>query len=271
MNSSEQRSAFRIAMPDGQKQATLRIQGRTFDVQLVDASSTGVAIACPLTVGLEIDDTCELLTLSGNSLLQVVRKEIFKDGILLGAVRTGDVPDGSRGILSFAFSSLSALPGTLWQSSNATLMCGLIGLVLLLGFGLSYACWHFGWLAKQQPMAAVTPPAALNENLAMQAKLQAAALRVDAPERAAPVSASDQRALKIFDHQKQLLLPDTSRRLRLSPAQESHIQRAIEAAAEAAADTSRQDFWEAIHRSERQILNVLSPSQVKAWRQLNGT
>lgn len=274
MTSLEQRSAFRISMPDGQKRATLRVQGRTFEVQLVDASATGVAIACPLTVGLEIDDACELHTLSGNSLLKIVRKEVFKDGILLGAVRTGDLGDGSRGMFSFATNALAALPGTLWPASNARLMTGLIGLVLLCGCGLTYACWHFGWLVPASPMASVAlPPTPTVPESAVSTELQNAALKVEAmaPTAPAPADESDLRALKIFEQQKQLLTPDASRRLRLSPAQESHIQRAIEAASEAASDTSRHDFWEAIHRSERQILSVLSPSQVKAWRQLNGT
>ena len=99
MNSAEQRSAFRIQMPDGQKRAALRVEGRSFDVQLVDASATGVAIACPLTVALDIDDRAELHTSGGGGLIRIVRKEVFSDGILLGAERVGDMSEAGGGIM----------------------------------------------------------------------------------------------------------------------------------------------------------------------------
>ncbi|QDU25625.1 hypothetical protein ETAA8_06950 [Anatilimnocola aggregata] len=272
MNSSEQRNAFRIQMPDGQKKARLRIEGRSFDVQLLDASSTGVAIACPLTVGLEIDDKCELHTPSGGSFIRIVRKEVFSDGILLGAERTGDLSDAKRGWLAAVLEFVTP-PKYSVEGFSAKLAVGWAAGLVLAICGMVYACWHFGWLATHQPLAAAPAVQLPLSTPVVEEQLQQAVRTVEAalPEVPVVTSESDLRALKIFNQQKLLLLPETARRLRLTPAQESQIQRAVEAAAAAAADTSRNDFWESIRRSEVQILSVLSPGQVKAWRQLNGT
>lgn len=278
MNSHDQRNAFRIPMPEGQKRATLRVAGRTFDVQLIDASALGVAVACPLTVALEMDDCCELHTLSGGSLIRVVRKEVFSDGILLGAVRTGDIPDGSRGLLNQA-RELLTLPKGLGRASQKTRLAIAAAVAILLA-GLGFEAWRSNGFRYATSDAATNPTQLSRVNrpeqtapvTATQPRHAAEQVDVDASGTATAVvlTDSDLRARKIFEQHKQLLQPEISRRLRLSPAQESEIQRAV-ASAEAAADPTHSEFWEAIRRCELQILGVLSPVQVKAWRQLNGT
>lgn len=262
--SIEQRNAFRISMPDGQKRAQLRIEGRTFDVQLVDASATGVAVACPLTVALEIDDRCELLAACGNGFIRVVRKEVFSDGILIGAERTGDKPEGN-GLLGQFIELVTwpvvAIPGTL--PVKIGVVAGLVGLV----GGVGYAACN--WNRPAAPPVTVTAPVETPEPQPKAEDLQRILQQVNEllPEIKPAVSESDQRALRIFEQQKQLLSPETVRRLRLSPAQENQIERALQAA-EAAEDTSHPEFWETIRRTELQILRILTPAQVKSWRQL---
>jgi hypothetical protein len=263
--SLEQRNAFRISMPDGQKRAQLRVEGRTFDVQLVDASATGVAVACPLTVALEIGDSCELLAASGNGYIRVVRKEVFSDGVLIGAERTGDKPEGS-GLLAQLVELVSwpfaAIPGC-----SMPVKIGLVlGFVVLIG-GVGYAACH--WNKASQPVTVTAPNEAPEPPQPTQEDVQRILQQVNdlLPEVKPAVSESDQRALRIFEQQKQLLAPDTARRLRLSPAQEHQIEHALKAA-QAVEDTSQPEFWETIRRTEQQILRILSPAQVKSWRQL---
>jgi hypothetical protein len=268
MNSSEQRSAFRIPMPEGQKRATLRVGGRSFDVQLIDASSSGVAVACPLTVSLDIDDCCELHTASGGSLIRIVRKEVFSDGVLLGATRVRDLPEGSSGLVNQAREWL-ALPRAVW-GNRATSRMVTMAVVLALGLGGFQVAEQWSWWGAASQVEATQTSTApqIPEPLILYPATQA--VETTEPAESAPLSESDQRAQRIFDQHKQLLHPDVSKRLRLTPAQESEIQRAVEAA-QAAAHPSQPDFWEAIRRCELQILGVLSPVQVKAWRQMNST
>ena len=264
--STEQRNAFRIQMPDGQKRAQLRIEGRTFDVQLVDASATGVAVACPLTVALEIDDCCELLAPSGDGFIKIVRKEVFSDGVLLGAVRTGDKPEGN-GLLS-QFIKLLTWPVAVIPGCNLPVKAGLvIGFIGLIG-GVGYVAGNWKRFSAQPvtvtaPSETPEPPQRTTEE--MQRVLQQ--VNDLLPEVKPAVSESDQRALRIYEQQKLLLLPETIRRLRLSPAQENQIQRALQAA-EAAGNISHPEFWETIRRTELKILQTLTPAQVKSWRQL---
>lgn len=265
--SLEQRNAFRIPMPDGQKRAQLRIEGRTFDVQLVDASATGVALACPLTVALEIDDGCELLTSSGGGYIRIVRKEVFADGVLIGAVRTGDSPERS-GLFSQLVDWLS-WPVNSFLSSNPPVKIGLvIGFVALVGGAGCVACyrnWFHAPVAVTLPV--VTPVELHGQTTAEDAQRALQQANDFLSSARPPLSASDQRALRILEQQKQLLVPETSRRLRLSPAQENQIERALKAA-EAAGDTSHPEFWDTIRRTELQILRILTPAQAKSWRQL---
>jgi hypothetical protein len=273
MNSSEQRSAFRIPMPDGQKRAKLRAGGRSFDVQLIDASASGVAVACPLTVSLDIDDCCELHTASGGSLIRIVRKEVFSDGVLLGATRVRDLPEGSSGLLNGGLRNqareLLTLPRAVWGNramSRLVMMAVLLALSLG-GFQVAEQ-WSWWGAASQVEATQTTTAPQFPEPLILYPATQA--VETTHPAEPAPLSESDQRAQRIFAQHKQLLHPDVSKRLRLTPAQESEIQRALEAA-QAAAHPSEPDFWEAIRRCELQILGVLSPIQVKAWRQMNST
>lgn len=270
MNSSEQRSAFRIQMPEGQKRAALRVEGRSFDVQLVDASSTGVAIACPLTVALDIDDRAELHTSSGGGFIRIVRKEVFSDGILLGAERLGDMSESGSGILG-QIGELALWPLRTFSASNTPAKIGLATTVTLLVGGAVAVFYGWDWIAKPSPVT-VQSPVEVAPNEPTPAELQNVLRTVEAmlPEVTPVVSESDQRAQRIFAQQKQLLSPEVIRRLRLSPSQESQIQRAVEAA-DAAATAPSQEHWEAIRRSETQILKILSPSQVKIWRQQSGT
>jgi hypothetical protein len=272
--SIEQRNSFRIQMPEGQKHAQLRIEGRTYDVQLVDASATGVAVACPLTVALEIDDSCELLAACGNGFIRVVRKEVFADGILIGAVRIGDKPETTSlwGQLTELISwPMASFPG------NSPLKIGLvIGMVCVVVAAAYVACF---WNRGSVPTVTVTAPVDVTVNTPVEVPepqqqvtpddVQRVLQQVNEllPEIKPEVSESDQRALRIFEQQKQLLSPDMVRRLRLSPSQENQIERALQAA-EAAADPSHPEFWETIRRTELQILRILTPAQVRSWRQL---
>lgn len=264
-SASEQRSAFRIQMPDGQKHASLRVEGRSFDVQLIDASATGVALACPLTVALDIDDRAELHTSSGGGVIRIVRKEVFSDGILLGAERVGEAADGGNGV--FAQLTDAALwPIRTFQATNTLGKVGLIAATLAIG-GTAFGC--YAWLAKPEAVTVEAPTEAGAKP--SPAKLQNVLQQVESLIPTTPVvSESDQRAQRIFEQQKQLLTPETIRRLRLTPAQESQIQRAVDAA-NAAADAPGQEAWEAIRRSEQQILKILTPTQIKIWRQQSGT
>ena len=254
-------------MPDGQKQAALRFEGKSFDVQLVDASAPGVAIACPLTGTLDIDGRAELQTTSGGGLIKVVRKEVFSDGILLGAVRLGDVSETGHSIVG-QLGDLALWPIRTFSASNTFGKVGMLAVTAVL-IGGAAAYWCTDWF-NAQPVTVQTPaentPAELTP-----AELQKVLKHVESllPEVTPVVSESDQRAQRIFDQQKQLLTPDTIRRLRLSPSQESQIQRAVQAA-EAAAGAPGQEAWEAIRRSEMQILKILTPSQIKLWRQQSG-
>lgn len=268
MTSFEQRSAFRIQMPDGQKRAALRIGGRTFDVQLVDASATGVAIACPLTVTLEIDDHCELHTNTGSGGIRIVRKEVFADGILLGAERTGDVADAGGGFIGHVV-DWAAWPIHSFLGASNIAKFGISTAVLLASVGAA-AAWYWPVLSgKGSASAQATAETKWTEPTPEE--LQNALRQVEAllPNLTPVVSESDQRAQRIFEQQKQLLSPETSRRLRLSPAQEGQIERALQAA-EAASHDSSHEAWEAIRRSETQILKILTPAQIKSWRQQNG-
>lgn len=267
--STEQRNAFRIQMPDGQKRAQLRIEGRVFDVQLVDASATGVAVACPLTVALEIGDGCELLAASGNGFIRIVRKEVFSDGILIGAERTGDKPEGA-GLLS-QLSELLTWPAGAIPGCSLPVKIGLaVGLVGLVG-GIGYVACNWQRFSRQ-PLTVTAPLESPELQPATTEEMQRLAQQVNEllPKVKPVVSESDQRALRIFEQQKQLLSPETVRRLRLSPAQENQIERALQAA-EAAGDTSHPEFWETIRRTELQILRILTPAQVKSWRQQSDT
>jgi hypothetical protein len=269
MNSSEQRSAFRIQMPDGQKRAALRIEGRSFDVQLVDASATGVAIACPLTVALDIDDRAELHTTSGGGMIRIVRKEVFSDGILLGAERLGDMSDSGSGLFG-QIGELAMWPVRTFSASNTPAKIGLLTtLTLLLGGG---AAVYFGWDSIAKPAVTVQSPVEVAPTEPTPAELQNVLRKVEAllPELTPVLSESDLRAQRIVEQQKNLLSPETSRRLRLTPSQESQIQRALEAA-DAAADAPSHEAWEAVRRCETQILKILTPSQIKIWRQQSGT
>lgn len=271
--SQDQRSAFRIAMPEGQKHASLRIEGRKYDVQLLDASATGVALACPLNCIVEVDWLCELHTTSGGGQIRIVRKEVFPDGLLLGAERVGDLKEARLGILGLA-KELVWLPANTLASCNlptrmGVLAAGALAVVAIVGL----ACWQFRGDAPPsttiQAEAPVTPvvertpsPEEVKEALK---RLEAALPKIPEP------SASDQRAMRIFEQQKQLLEPELSRRLRLTPTQESQIQRALAPATEFTNDTTNPEFWEALRRSEMKILSILTPAQVKAWRQQSGT
>lgn len=266
MNSSEQRNAFRIQMPDGQKRAALRVEGRNFDVQLVDASATGVAIACPLTVALDIDDRAELHTSSGGGFIRIVRKEVFSDGILLGAVRLGDMSDSGSGLFA-QMGELALWPLRAFSASNTPVKIGLVTTFTLVGVAVAvFGGW--GWIAKPTPVTVQSPVASSEPT---SAELQDMLRKVEAllPD-LTPVSESDLRAQRIWEQQKQLLSPETIRRLRLLPSQESQIQRALQAV-EAAANASSHEQWEAIRRSETEILKILSPTQIKIWRQQSGT
>lgn len=268
MTSFEQRSAFRIQMPDGQKRASLRIGGRTFDVQLVDASATGVAIACPLTVALEIDDHCELNTNTGSGGIRIVRKEVFADGILLGAERTGDLADAGGGFIG-QIVELATWPVHAFLGASSVAKIGVSTAVLLAG-GSVAAAWYWPTLSGNDAASAQVPTETQPAEPTAE-DLQNAIRQVEAllPSLMPVVSESDLRAQRIFEQQKQLLSPETSRRLRLSPAQEGQIERALKAA-EAAANDSSQESWEAIRRSELQILKILTPAQIKSWRAQNG-
>jgi hypothetical protein len=265
--STDQRSAFRIQMPEGQKRAQLRVEGRTFDVQLIDASATGVALACPLTVALEIGNSCELLAASGGGYIRVVRKEVFSDGILLGAERTGDKPAAGGGFASQLMEWLT-WPASAFLASNQPVKIGLIAAFVALIGGFGFAATHWHWFGSP-PMAVTTPIEGPADPQPSAEEVQRFIQQVNdlLPEVKPAVSESDQRALRIFEQQKQLLSPETSRRLRLSPSQENQIERALKAA-EGASDTSHPAFWETIRRTELQILRILTPAQVKAWRQL---
>src|SRR6478609_2377117 len=139
-SSSEQRGSFRIQMPEGQKYAALRVDGRSVDVQLVDASATGVAIACPLTVTLDIDDRAELHTCTGGGLIRIVRKEVFSDGILLGAERLGELAE-SAGFLS-QLGDAVLWPLRAFQASSLLGKVGIVAATLALGGGCAvYCCW----------------------------------------------------------------------------------------------------------------------------------
>jgi|GEM_PF-6101405 len=267
-SSSEQRSAFRIQMPDGQKQASLRVEGRSFDVQLVDASATGVAIACPLAVALEIDDRAELHTCSGGDTIRIVRKEVFSDGILLGAERLGDMSHGGHGFLG-QLGEIALWPLRTFQASNAVGKIGLVTACTLLTGGAMAACFCWDWFERESPITVEAPVEAVQPT---PAELSNALKKVEAllPEVKPVVSESDQRAQRIFEQQQQLLTPETSRRLRLTPAQENQIRRALEAA-KTAADAPSHEAWEAIRRCELQILKILTPAQIKIWRQQSGT
>ncbi len=255
-------------MPDGQKRATLRIEGRTFDVHLVDASATGVALACPLQVALDIDDCCELHTASGDSFIRIVRKEVFSDGILLGALRTDDTPEPGGGWIKH-LRELMSLPGR----ANLGPRLAVVATLAILLFGSAFSGWHFYSLKNRLPVATGAPLGSVGATGQSAGDLQAAIRQVESslPELTSAGADGDQRAQRIFGQQKQLLLPETSRRLRLTPSQESRIQRAVEVAEAAAADMSSHEFWEAIRRSEQAILSILSPTQIKVWRQQDGT
>ena len=256
-------------MPDGQKHAALRVDGRNVDVTLVDASATGVAIACPLTITLDIDDRAELHTSSGGSVIRIVRKEVFSDGILLGAERLGDLSE-AEGWLS-QISEFALWPLRTYQGGNLIgKLVATAAAIMIVGGGTAA---YFGWNWVGKP-AAVTVEAPSNPGEAVQptpAELHNVLKQVESLIPSTPVvSESDQRAQRIFEQQKQLLTPDTIRRLRLTPSQESQILRALEAT-KAAADGPAHESWEAIRRSETQILKILTPSQIKIWRQQNGT
>jgi hypothetical protein len=270
--SQDQRSAFRIAMPDGQKRAWLRIEGRKFDVQLLDASATGVALACPSNCAIEIDACCELHTPSGGGQVRIVRKEVFPDGILLGAERIGDLKDSSPGIWGHA-KDLVAWPVQALSGCNLPTRVG----VLSAACALVMAGFAVFWQSKDGAKATTVQAEALANPVAERTpspeELHAALKSIEAalPKIEQELSASDQRAIRIFAQQRQLLEPEISRRLRLTPAQESQIQRAIAPAVEFASDSTNPEFWEAIRRSEMKILRILTPTQVKAWRQQSGT
>lgn len=268
MNSSEQRSAFRIQMPDGQKHAALRVEGRSFDVQLVDASATGVAIACPLTVALDIDDRAELHTTSGGGMIRIVRKEVFSDGILLGAVRLGDMSDTGGGLFG-QIADLALWPLRTFQASNTPVKIVMLTTVTLLigGAAAAFYCWDS--LANPAPVTVQSPVEAAPSE-PTQAELQNVLRKVEALLPTPVVSESDLRAQRIVEQQKSLLTPEISRRLRLTPSQESQIQRALQAA-DAAADAPSPEAWEAVRRCETQILKILTPTQIKIWRQQSGT
>lgn len=267
MNSSEQRNAFRIQMPEGQKRAALRVEGRNFDVQLVDASATGVAIACPLTVALNIDDRAELHTSSGGGFIRIVRKEVFSDGILLGAVRLGDMSESGGGLIG-QIGELALWPLRAFSASNTPAKIGLATTFTLLVGSAAAIVWCWDWIAKPTPVTVQSP---VEVSAPTPADLQNVLRNVEAllPD-VTPVSESDLRAQRIKEQQKQLLSPETIRRLRLLPSQESQIQRALQAV-EAAANASSHEQWEAIRRSETEILKILSPTQIKIWRQQSGT
>lgn len=271
MNSFEQRAAFRIQMPDGQKQASLRIEGRNFDVQVVDASATGVAIACPLTVALEIDDRCELLAAGGKGLIRIVRKEVFSDGILLGAERLGEMSDSGHGFIAHV-GGLAAWPIHALLGSTNVVKFGLLGVVLAIVGGAAVV-WYWPQLTLQVSASAHVPVETRSVELQEPTpeEVQNALKQIEAllPNFTPVVSESDQRAQRIFEQQKQLLSPETSRRLRLSPSQESQIERALKAT-EAASSAPSHESWEAIRRCEAQILRILTPAQVKSWRQQSG-
>ncbi len=270
MNPSEQRSAFRIQMPDGQKRAALRIEGRSFDVQLVDASATGVAIACPLTVALDIDDRAELHTTSGGGFIRIVRKEVFSDGILLGAVRLGDMSDAGGGLFA-QIGELAMWPLRTFTASNTPTKIGLVTTVTLLVGSAAAVVYCWDRISKPAPVNVQAPIAATPAE-PTQADLQSVLRKVEAllPEVTPVLSESDLRAQRIIEQQKNLLSPETIRRLRLTPSQESQIQRALQAA-EAAANANSHDAWEAVRRCEMQILKILTPTQIKIWRQQSGT
>ncbi|WP_254507074.1 hypothetical protein [Anatilimnocola floriformis] len=266
-SSSEQRSAFRIQMPDGQKHASLRVEGRSVDVHLVDASATGVAVACPLSVTLDIDDRAELHTAAGGGLIRIVRKEIFSDGVLLGAERIGDLSE-AEGFLA-QLGELAMWPLRTFQTGHVVAKIGVVSAVVAIGGVAAAFCFGWEWMAKtsrpitvEVPVATTQPATAEIQNVLKQVEVLLPATP--------PVSESDQRARRILEQQKQLLTPETIRRLRLTPSQESQIQRSLDAA-KAAADAPSQDSWEAIRRSETQILKVLTPTQIKIWRQQSGT
>jgi hypothetical protein len=252
-------------MPDGQKHASLRVEGRSFDVQMIDASATGVAIACPLTVALDLDDRAELHTSSGGGVIRIVRKEVFSDGILLGAERLDDAADGGNGILA-QLGDLALWPIRTFQASSMLGKGGLIAVALVIG-GAAFG--GYAWFAKPEAVTVEAPAAEATQP--SPTELQNVLKQVESLIPATPVvSESDQRALRIFEQQKQLLTPETIRRLRLTPSQESQIQRAVDAA-KAAADAPSHEAWEAIRRSETQILQILTPTQIKIWRQQSGT
>jgi hypothetical protein len=269
--SQEQRSAFRIQMPDGQKGATLRVEGRNFDVQLLDASATGVALACPLQCAIEIDQCCELHTTSAGGVIRIVRKEVFPDGILLGAVRTGDLANKSRGLLGQA-ADLTLLPVQFLSNCSLTTRIGLIALSVAAAFVAVVGVLHWPFNGDSAASQILVPTTAAVEQTPSESEVQEALrqLEVTLPPLTAGASESDRRAARIFEQQRQLLAPEVSRRLRLTPTQESRIQRALAPAEEAANDQQSPHFWEAIRRSESQILRILTPSQVKAWRRQTG-
>lgn len=265
MNSFEQRNAFRIQLPEGQKRATLRIEGRNFDVQLVDASATGVAIACPLTVALEIDDCCQLLMASGNGLIRIVRKEVFSDGILLGAERLGDASDSGSGFIG-QLGELATWPIHAFLGASPVAKCGSLAVVLTMA-GFAAAAWY--WPALSGQVAAAPAEMTLIEPTPEEVQNALRQIESMLPNLTPVVSESDQRAQRIFEQQKQLLSPETSRRLRLSPSQESQIERALKSA-ESATTAPSHEAWEAIRHCETQILKILTPAQIKSWRQQSG-
>jgi hypothetical protein len=282
--SEEHRSAFRISMPDGQKRATLRIKGHKYDVQLLDASATGVALACPLNCAVEIETFCELHTSCGGGQIRIVRKETFPDGILVGAERIGDLKDTSQGILGQA-KELITLPTRALASGNlltrfaalsvasVLLIAGLVALVNRQYPGVPPATAVQATLPTNTvpTNTVLTTPVAHQTPSPEEVRSALKSIEAVLPKLHAEPSASDQRAIRIFEQQRHLLEPDMSRRLRLTPTQESRIQRALAPAEELTDDSSNPEFWEAIRRSETQILTILTPAQVKAWRQQRGT
>jgi hypothetical protein len=272
--SQDQRNAFRINMPDGQKRAALRIQGNKVDVQLLDASATGVAIACPLNCTLEINDNCELHTPSGGGQIRIVRKEIFPDGILLGAVRTGDLKEGPRNILAHAKEFVSFFIRLLTGLSLPARIGAVAAVFALLLVVTILICSQFKGGQHLPHVRAQVSPTPVGGQTSMPTEVRDALRNIEAtlPHLAPPeLSESDLRAKRIFDQQKQLLEPEFSKRLRLTPFQESRIQRALQPAEELESDATNPLFWDAIRRSETQILTILTPVQVKVWRQQSGT
>jgi len=277
--SQDQRSAFRIPMPDGQKRATLRIDKRKFDVQLLDASATGVALACPLNCAVEIDTCCELHTPSGGGQIRIVRKEVFPDGILLGAERIGDLKEQPRGILGHA-KDLVTLPTQALAGCNLPTRIGVLGAagVLVIVAVVGLIAWQFPGhrpapAVQAAGLTSTVPTTPVVDKTPSPEELREALKNIEAalPNFRQEPSASDQRAVRIFEQQRRLLEPDISRRLGLRRTLESRIQRALAPAQEFADDASNPEFWEAIRRSETQILSILTPAQVKAWRQPSGT